>query len=148
GRLPGVTGLQPGHAAADRARWILRRFLDGAIGVAAAVLLIMVGTSILPANRSGLSNTTGASGSDEFSTRSNTATIPEIASAVQAGSSSSTLLNQQTEPSFATVIAGPRRLQERIDQEVIGIVDPETQSILLLEMRTARNTISRMRANY
>lgn len=133
-----------------KTRRSLRRFLDSAIGVAAAVLLLMVGTSVLSPDRvePGSPGLHSPSRSVTDAAIPEMAALPEVASATDLRPSPPSLLNRSPKPALTTVIAGPRRLQEHVDQEVIGIVDPETQSILLLEMQTARSTISRMRVNY
>jgi len=110
-----------------------RRLLDTSIGIAAAVLLILVGPSLLPSRDPAPQTLPPPQGLD----LAQLDTQPGIRAPVD-----------QRSPALTEVIAGPRRQHDRIDQDVIGVVDPETQSVYLLEIQRARNTVSRVQANY
>jgi anti-sigma factor RsiW len=53
-----------------------------------------------------------------------------------------------TEPDLIELIDGPRRHRERVNQNVVGVFDPETDTIYVLELNTARTTVSPFRADY
>lgn len=140
GGLDAADGLPAaGRRAVRRGRWPTRRFLDGAIGVAAAVLLVLVSVRVLPqSTRESLPAVPGPDPGIRFAGPRPPSVAPGRpvpARAVEA-------------PPVTELIAGPRSQQERIDQDIIGIVDPETQSVYLLEIQSASSRISRMRANY
>lgn len=118
-----------------------RRLLDGLIGVAAAVLLILIGSSLLPGtapqDRPGAEQPRGLQLADQLPSPPGPGPAPQYRE-----------YRVADPPAAADLIAGPRWQHERIDREVIGVVDPETQSVYLLELQTARNTVSSLRANY
>jgi len=111
------------------ARRITRRRLDGAIGVAAAVLLVMASTSVLP-------QFGGNSGPSQANVGNAT---PFIQPAVNQVPIESLVIDNT---------AGPRRQRQRIDQDVIAVVDPETQTVYLLEIQRTRSSTDRLRADY
>jgi hypothetical protein len=116
------------------ARRATRRRLDGAIGVAAAVLLVMASTSLLPQvnGRRGPGANTNAANLNQ----------PAFPSGLDAPDQT------MQYPVVIDNTAGPRRQHQRIDQDVIAVVDPETQTIYLLEIERARNSTSRLRVDY
>lgn len=121
------------------ARWITRRRLDGVIGVAAAVLLIMAGTSVLPQFGGGNSLTNRHGGGDR-NLAGTGPTMTNSAGPVSAWPAEYTPVIDNTDV--------PRRQHQRIDQDVIAVVDPQTQTVYLLEIERSRNRTNRLRADY
>lgn len=121
-------------AAARRAT---RRRLDGAIGVAAAVLLVMASTSLLPQN-----------GQRRGSSGGTTAQVADTTGFVGPAAEPDAGPAAMPYPVVIDNTAGPRRQHQRIDQNVIAVVDPETQTVYVLEIERARDSTSRLRVDY
>ena len=142
GAATGTTNRPFAPSRSGRAgRWSTRRWLDGAIGIAAAVLLILVGVEVFSTGGLQPLPAPAPESSMKFAG-------PGSKPLVSDPSVPSPPLRVVEGPAVTEVIAGPRREQEHIDQDIIGVVDPETQSVYLLEIQTSRSRISRMRANY
>jgi anti-sigma factor RsiW len=120
-------------------RRLTRWCLDGAIGVAASVLILLVATAQWSDDSRQIDRSGANSSGLQIAGNNAISELPGPRALVAADPQS---------PALTQVIAGPRRERERIDQDVIGLVDPQTQSIYVLELNGARNTISPVRANY
>ncbi|GMV95731.1 MAG: hypothetical protein HRF43_05025 [Phycisphaerae bacterium] len=118
--------------AKDRPAW--RRWAGYGAGLAAAVMLTLAGgplmSSFQPRNDPGPTRA-GLGGYTEPAFAP-----PEI-----------TYRNVEPE-AILGVVRGPREYRRRIDHDVIGIVDPETQAVYLLEAQTTRDVVRSVRANY
>lgn len=119
--------------AASAARRRGPRLLQYGVGLAAAVLFMMVSTPLLTGGReAGLRGTEGRN-----LDRAGMLPVSPLMPAAF-----------EQDPAVTRLLSGPRQHRERIDEAIIGILDPETQNVYLLEIETARDTISRMTANY
>lgn len=131
--LPAAAGV-----VSPAARRATRRRLDGAIGIAAAVLLIMASTSLLP-------HAGGPRGTGIAVNPANTSQAG-LVNALAPGADAAAAPADY--PVVIDNTAGPRRQHQRIDQDVIAVVDPETQTVYLLEIERARNSTRLLRVDY
>lgn len=118
-----------------RRNW--HRLAQYGLSAAAAVLFLIASAPLLPRAKLPSGTQSPVPGHD-----------PYVASAVPT-SPQILISNPNAEPSdLAGVVTGPREYQKQIDQDVIGVFDPDTQSVYLLELETAHNRVRSMRANY
>jgi hypothetical protein len=133
---PDPDALKSAARVQVKARGDWRRFVHYAVGAAAAVLLVMAGAPWLLVSRNASTPFVVPARPRE------TATVVSAPPAIFVSDE-----NPQ-EAAIARLIPGARERRERINQDVIGVMDPETQSVYLLELQTARDTVRRVRAHY
>lgn len=125
-----VWGRATGHLEANR-----HRTWPFGLGVAAAFVLLIAGLPMLDRSRPVIDPPVAAFDEPMVDRDAMGAILPVNYTNAEPGE-------------IAGTIVGPRQYRRQIHQNVIGVLDPETQNVYLLELRTARDMVHGVRANY